>query len=401
MGTQGMSPTNEFFDEGVRLSVSRLLSLLRQSFDMDVAFIGKFEGGLRTTVFVDSREGCGLPEGGGLCHPEDETYCKKIAEGTLPTIISDTSLNAVTREMPVTEELSIGSYVGVPLYLSDGKLYGAMCCMKECSDKSLDERDSSILNFVADVIADRIEAYRDSQHRHREIIQRITDLGDKNQLEMHFQPIWSLKTESIVGFEALARFQTEPYRSPDVWFAEADEVGQGETLELMAMQLAIDQLPQIPAECFLSINASPELLLSGKAERLIKRADAQRITLEITEHSKILSYPEFRDSVYRLRKMGVRLAIDDAGSGYASFQHVMELDADVIKLDLGLIRNIHTDIKKQALASALVSYARRVRATIVAEGVETQAECNMLRELNIDKIQGYLLGKPAPLSFTS
>lgn len=401
MGTGIVVPAKEFFDEGVRISVSRLLSLLRQKFDMDVAFIGKFEGGLRTTIFVDYKEGCEFPEGEPLCHAENDTYCKKIAEGVLPPIIPDASINPITREMPVTEELSIGSYIGVPLYLSDGTLYGAMCCMKKCIDSSLNERDPSLLSFVADVIADRIEIYQDSQQQVDEIRRRLRDLIDKQQLEMYFQPIWSLESESTVGFEALARFQTEPYRSPDVWFAEANEIGESEALELMALQLAVDQLPNLPEHCFLSINVSPELLLSSNIEKHIRREDAHRIVLEITEHSKISSYLELRDTIHCLRKMGVRIAIDDAGSGYASFQHVVEMDADIIKLDLNLIRNIHVDMKKQALASALVSYARCVKAVVVAEGVETQEEFNMLRQLGVDKVQGYLIGKPASLSAIS
>lgn len=398
MGTQTMFPAREFFDMDVSISVSRLLSLLRQSFDMDIAFIGKFEDGFRTAIFVDGKEGVGLPESGSFCHADEDTYCKKIAEGELPSIISDTSLNPITRNMPVTEELSIGSYIGVPLYLSDGKLYGTLCCMKSVSDRSLEQRDPAILRFAADVIVDRIEAYRNAQLRTQEIERRLSDLLSKQQLEMYFQPIWSVASDSIAGYEALARFRTEPYRTPDVWFSEAAEVGQREILESMAIKLALDQLPKLPEQCFLSVNASPELILSGEAERLINRLDAHRIIVEITEHSKIANYSELREATLRLRKIGVRLAIDDAGAGYATFQHVLELDADVIKLDLKLIRDIHIDEKKQALAAALVSYARRARAKVVAEGVETQEEFNMLKELNVDKVQGYLIGKPAPLS---
>ena len=378
------------------VSVSRLLSLLRQNFDMDMAFIGKFEGGLRTTIFHEYHEGFGFSEGGSLCHPEDESYCKKIAEGELPSIIPDTSLNPITREMPVTKELSIGSYIGVPLYLSDGELYGTLCCMKKSSDNSLVGRDPSVIRFVADVIADRIEIYRNSQLHIKSINQRLNDIFDNQRLEMYFQPIWSLASESVAGYEALARFQTKPYRSPDVWFAEAKEVGKGETLELMAIQLAMDTFPRIPEDCFLSLNVSPELLLSCDITEYIKPENAHRVVLEITEHSQVLSYPEFRDAIQGLRKMGVRFAIDDAGSGYASLQHVIELDVDIIKLDLSLIRDIHVDIKKQALASALLSYAHRVGATVVAEGVETQEEFNVLLQLGVDKVQGYLIGKPGP-----
>lgn len=391
-------PEKNFFGEETRVSVSRLLSMLRKTFDMDVAFIGKFENGFRTAIYVDSKEGTVLAEGDPFCHEEENTYCKKIAEGTLPSIISDTLLNPTTRAMPVTHELSIGSYIGVPLYLSSGELFGTLCCMKRDPDYDLQHRDLSSMHFVAEVISDQIEAHRDSHRRIAEKSRRICDVIDKRQLQMHFQPIWSAEREAIAGFEALARFTPEPYRTPDVWFGEAAEVGKQEILESLAVEMALGELRTIPEQYFLSVNASPELVLSENVARVLDQVDAHRVILEITEHSKILSYHQFRDALQRLRAKGVKLAIDDAGAGYASLQHVLELDPDFIKLDLSLIRNIHTDVKKQALAAALISYARRVGAKVVAEGVETPEEFKLLRELNVDKIQGYLIGKPAPLA---
>ena len=397
MEHEKLVPAGEFFDVDVSVSVARLLALLRQSFDMDIAFIGKFENGCRTTIFIDGKDDARLPQTGSFCHAAEDTYCRKIAEGELPPIISDTSLNPITREMPVTEELSIGSYVGVPLFLSDGELYGTLCCMKSDSDRSLDDRDPAILGFVANVIADRIEAYRDSQLRTKTIKQRLKDVIAERRLTMFFQPIWSVASDSVSGYEALARFNTEPYRTPDLWFGDATEVGQRKELESMAMRLALDQLQAIPRSQFLSVNASPELILSGEAEKLVREFDASRIVLEVTEHARIDNYAELRSAVRRLKQLGIRLAIDDAGAGYATFQHVLELDADVIKLDLTLIRGIHQDTKKQALAAGLVSYARCAGAKVVAEGVETKEEFDMLRQLGVDKLQGYLIGKPAPL----
>lgn len=397
MGAPCVPPAKELFSQNMRLSVSRLLSMLRKYFDMETAFIGKFEGGYRTAIYVENAQGGGVPEEGTFCHPENETYCRKIADGELPSIISDTSRNPTTRAMPVTEELSIGSYVGVPLYLSNGELYGTLCCMKKTSDSALEQRDPSLLQFVAEVIADKIEDLEESQERFRQVNQRIADVVQNQKMQMHFQPIWSLRREIIAGYEALARFNTDPYRTPDVWFKEAAEVGQQEYLESLAISMALDQLEEIPDNGFLSLNASPALVLSGRVADLIDPAVAHRIVLEVTEHSKILSYRKFRNSLESLRNLGVRLAIDDAGAGYASFHHVLELDPDVIKLDLKLIRDIHKDRKKQALALALISYARRVGATVVAEGVETEEEFSTLLSLDVDKVQGYLIGKPAPL----
>ncbi|WP_339783348.1 EAL domain-containing protein [uncultured Marinobacter sp.] len=398
VGTVRSGP-DYYFDEEFGVSIAKLLGMLRHSFSMDMAFIGKFEHGTRTMVFVESDNNTVLPsENFCFSHPQSQTYCRKIADGELPSIIPDARSNAITRAMDVTNELSIGAYLGVPIYLSDGEIYGTLCCLKHSSDPSLETRDPSLLAFVADVIADRVEFHRHRQQHDNEIRARIEGLSSSEELTMHFQPIWSLTGAAICGYEALARFNTEPYRSPDIWFSEAEQVGLGDFLETLAIDLALTQLPKIPESCFLSINASPAAILSGAVGNLLNRKDAQRIVLEVTEHSQILDYPEFRDSVQSIRKMGARLAIDDAGSGYASLQHVLELDADVIKLDLNLIRNIHCNQKKQALAAALVSYAQRVRAQVVAEGVETQEEFDVLKELGVDKVQGYYIGKPAELA---
>ncbi len=93
----------------------------------------------------------------------------------------------------------------------------------------------------------------------------------------------------------------------------------------------------------------------------------------------------------------MRLAIDDAGAGYASFQHVLELDADIIKLDASLTQNIHAEPGKYSLAKALCAFANSAGCSIIAEGLETEEDFQALRKLGVDKVQGYLLGRPVPL----
>jgi predicted signal transduction protein with EAL and GGDEF domain len=98
----------------------------------------------------------------------------------------------------------------------------------------------------------------------------------------------------------------------------------------------------------------------------------------------------------RLRALGVRIAIDDAGAGYASMRHILSIEPDLIKLDMSLTRGIDQDRKRRALASALIAFAHETRIDIVAEGVETAAELDTLRELGVRKVQGYFLARPGP-----
>lgn len=382
-------------DSQAEVSLSKLLNMLRRHFDMDLAFIAKFEQGNRTALLVDSGE---LPPSPNLCfsHPVEETYCKKIADGELPEVIPDTRKNAITRAMPVTVELDIGAYMGVPIHLPNGELYGTLCCLKHSPEPGLAPRDAALLRFVSEVAAQKIHENHLAETRLIEINDRIEKVVRDDALQMHYQPIWAISEGGVCAFEALARFNVEPYATPDVWFSQADQVGQRDHLEVIALERALECLKDLPDQCYLSLNASPEAILSGSVGQVLEKVEPHRVVLEITEHSKVWDYAHFRDAVRSIRARGVRLAIDDAGAGYASFQHVMELEADIIKLDLSLIRDIHLHTKKQALASALISYARHTNSEIVAEGVECLEEFELLRRLGVDKLQGYYIAKPMP-----
>jgi EAL domain-containing protein (putative c-di-GMP-specific phosphodiesterase class I) len=111
----------------------------------------------------------------------------------------------------------------------------------------------------------------------------------------------------------------------------------------------------------------------------------------------VQDYALLAEALEPLRSKGLRLAVDDAGAGYASFRHILKLKPDVIKLDSSLIRNIDSDTGSRALAAALIRFAEETGCKVVAEGVETREELAMLRRLEVNKAQGYLLGRPMPL----
>ncbi|MCO6058006.1 EAL domain-containing protein [Pseudomonas sp. MOB-449] len=122
-----------------------------------------------------------------------------------------------------------------------------------------------------------------------------------------------------------------------------------------------------------------------------------QIVLEITEHDVVADYEGLSAGLAPLRSLGIRLAVDDAGAGYASFRHILMLKPDIIKLDGSLTQNIDSDPTRRALAVALIQFAAETGSKIVAEGVETLSELNILRDLNVNKAQGFLLGRPMPI----
>lgn len=147
----------------------------------------------------------------------------------------------------------------------------------------------------------------------------------------------------------------------------------------------------------MSLNVSPETLASGALEPLLDGVPGDRLIFELTEHAPVADYEPLRKAVDNLRKRGVRIAVDDAGAGFASLQHILKLAPDMIKLDLALTRDIDDDPVRRALAAALVAFAGETGAKIVAEGIETSREQETLSKLGINIGQGFHLARPRPL----
>ena len=211
-----------------------------------------------------------------------------------------------------------------------------------------------------------------------------------------FQPIADLATGTVVAVEALARFAAEPVRPPNLWFAEAAEVGLGRPLELAAVEAALAHLPDFPAELSMAVNVSPATVTAPEFSDLILGAPTNRIVIELTEHVEIRDYDIVIEALASLRAAGVRLAVDDAGAGFATLQHILTLQPDIIKLDIALTRGVDEDPVRRALARALVGFASEIGATIMAEGIETAGELETLRHLGVPSGQGFYLAHPGP-----
>ena len=227
-----------------------------------------------------------------------------------------------------------------------------------------------------------------------EIRSRVQAVLDDAAVRMALQPIRGIRSGELVGFEALARFADG---SPGAMFADADEVGLGLELELLAVRTALPLLARLPEPTYLSVNASPELILDGRLIDLLSTpgVDLGRLVLEVTERAAVSRYDRLRTLLAPLRERGMRLAADDTGAGYASFHHVLELRPDIIKLDRSLIAGIDTDPAQRSLVIAVALLALDLRATLTAEGIETAAQLEALGNLGIDHGQGYHLGRPS------
>jgi EAL domain-containing protein (putative c-di-GMP-specific phosphodiesterase class I)/DNA-binding NarL/FixJ family response regulator len=224
-------------------------------------------------------------------------------------------------------------------------------------------------------------------------IRRVVDAGGPS---MVFQPIVELATGRVVGYEALSRFPG-PQRPVEAWFAEATAIGLRLDLELAAIGKALGALPELPVEAFVSVNATPDTVASRALHDLVAGAVPSRVVVEITEHAPVRDYDKLGEAIRRLRDGGARVAVDDAGAGFASLRHILQLSPDIIKIDNSLTHDIHRDSARRALAAGLISFAAELGATIVAEGIEEQQELDVLRKLDVRFGQGYFIARPAAL----
>ena len=284
---------------------------------------------------------------------------------------------------------------GVPIFAGDD-LVGMLSIASV-----FDERTGSLSMLRARLLASAIDyasvlgvvagqAFADRRQSAKEKAELRRVLADRRYFSV-FQPIVSLKDGGVVGHEALSRFVDGT--PPATRFARAAALGLGFDFELGTIEAAIAGAPRIGADGFLAVNVSPGLVVTaGKRLKRVLTKYKGRIVLEVTEHVPIANYEEFRWAVGRLGD--VEIAVDDAGAGYATLRHILEVGPAWVKLDITLVRGVHDDPLRQALVAGLTHFGTRSGQRLIAEGVELQEEADTLLGLGVEYAQGYLFGRP-------
>jgi EAL domain-containing protein (putative c-di-GMP-specific phosphodiesterase class I) len=281
--------------------------------------------------------------------------------------------------------------VAVPLARSDGTAYGVILALGHGPRDGLDERDLRLLSMSADLLL----RYLDDQRDLDAVRAGIGMLIHERRLDIATQPIFDLRGGTCIGVEALARFP-RGWGAPEATFRAADAAGLGVELEGLAVQQAWPILEQLQPGQFLTVNLSP-VAVAALAERATAYAELPlpQIVVEITEHAAIDSYANLRAQLRPLRELGLRVAVDDAGAGYASLRHVVELRPDFIKVDRDLVHGLADDHARRVAVSAFVLLSLDLNASVIAEGLERPADLAALYDLGVDAAQGFLLGRPS------
>ncbi len=298
--------------------------------------------------------------------------------------IAERVRTAVARLSPAGDELTCSAGIAVYpvdadnapalLQLAEGALYWA-----KRSGKSRTRRFDP----------DHVRLSGDAPQR-----SEIARILEERAIEPLYQPVASLTTGRLIGYEALARFPDAPERPPATWFAQANACGLGPELEAAAIRAALEPIGRPPGT-HIALNVSPSALSTDVVKKVLA-GDLSDLIIELTEHEVYVGDSLLADSLADLRERGARIAIDDAGAGYAGLKQVMWVRPDIVKLDLDLTRAIHSDPVRMALVESLVRFARRVGATVCAEGIENHDDIEVLANLDVPWGQGYVIGRPAP-----
>lgn len=380
-------------DPDSEYTIDKALESIRAHLGMEIAYLSEFVDD-KSVFRAVSAPGLEEMVKVGDEHSLEDVYCEHILEGRLPELIPDTSLEPVAAGMPITKAVPIGSHMSIPIKRPDGSMYGMFCCLSSKPNPSLNNRDLEMMRIFAELATVQVAKDIDTRDRYGEKRRRISEILENHAITMVYQPIWQLDGEQPIGVEALSRFETEPRRTPDIWFAEAEETGQGLALELCAIDKVRTAFNSLPEQSYVSVNISPETALTTEFSEVIAGLPLDRLVLEITEHARVNDYEVLTEALAEFRKAGVRIAVDDAGAGYSSLRHIVQLSPDIIKLDMSLTRDIDRDRARRSLAHALIYFARETGSQVTAEGIETQGEADTLKTLGVHYGQGYLFGRP-------
>lgn len=375
--------------------VAELLRTARSALGITMTFLSRLDEDTQYLEVVES----GMPFIGrdGVTQRRESSFCQLILDGELPPVIPDVRRFPKAMGLPAARFPRIRSYVSVPVVLSDGTLYGTFCAAGLRADRELQERDRALMEVLAQAAAMIVEPGFMAERRRHDIEARILPLMADGGPSIVLQPIVDLKSRARVGVEALSRFPAEWGLGPDVCFAQAREAGLADSLELQAVRRAVLEAMEVlaPHE-YVGVNLSPGVLLHPDTDAVLSALPLDRVLLELSEHDPVDDYDALNRAVDAWRARGIRLAIDDVGSGFSSMRHIILTRPDVIKLDRGIVDGLSGDPVLSTLVRSMVAFAGSIGARTVAEGVEVEADALALAELGVDLGQGWCFGRPVP-----
>lgn len=377
--------------------VRRLLATARTVLGLELTFLSRIEGRAQTFTTVDALPGApALAEGTEI--DAQQGYCLLMLRGAISPAVPDVRTHPVLGGMPVTRDLSVGAYCGVPVRLPDGTLYGTLCGLHGSAlPVPLTSTQLAAMTAIAGLLGARLAVELEDARVRRGQRDALLQSAHPGRRRVDLQPVVDPATGGTVGHEAVPRFtdRTGAPRRTEQVFAEAAALGLGVEFELTAARDALALLPRLAPDTYLSVPLSAAAVGDPAAAELFTGLPVDRIVVEVTGHGAPVGVRAATETLAVLRARGLRVAVDDTRAGVVDLQHLTRLRPDIVKLDAAFLRDVRLDPATRAVARAVVGYAAQTGAALVAEGPGSGDELADLRALCDELGQARLLVRPS------
>lgn len=332
----------------------------------------------------------------------DEFIVVQVAGGDQPTAAAELSgrlIEMLSVSAPYEgQELALGASLGVSLFPDDGRTAEALMANADMALYRAKESGRGVYRFFKREMDDTI---RERRTLARDLRQGIAD----EELVVHYQPLARAADGEVCGFEALVRWQhpTRGMIPPLEFIPVAEENGLIGPLGDWVLRRACADAASWEKPLRIAVNLSPIQLHNPALPSLVHEVlittglSPSRLELEITESALFKDYQRALDNLRRLKALGVRIAMDDFGTGFSSLSTLQSFPFDKIKIDKSFVENIHRHDRATVIVRAVLGLGRSLEIPVVAEGVETQEQIVFLRGENCTELQGYAIGRPTPV----
>jgi EAL domain-containing protein (putative c-di-GMP-specific phosphodiesterase class I) len=258
--------------------------------------------------------------------------------------------------------------------------------------------DSEELLARIEVALRRTHFLQRAQEDKEALVNALKKILKEESITPFFQPIISVKSRRAMGLEVLSRPSTEGLiDNPEFLFRAALSFGMYTRIETLSWRKAIIQWKASVNQGKLFLNCTPYFIEGSQVDKaffLNEDIDPHNVVLEITERTAIHDYDLFLAKLKEFKDLGIKIAVDDVGSGYASLDLVAEVKPDYVKIDMPLIRKIHMDSLKRNIVEAIITFCKKSKIISIAEGVENESELKIVSKLGVNAVQGYLISRP-------
>jgi diguanylate cyclase (GGDEF)-like protein len=295
-----------------------------------------------------------------------------------------------------TDDVQLGASVGYALFPRDGKTVAELMRAADIAiHKAKDGNRGTAVAFDPAMEAER--------QRRLTIEARMRTALVENEFDIHFQPLYEVATSRLCGFEALLRLKGSdgvPI-SPVEFIPIAEEVGLIGDIGLWVLRESCRMAKQWPGNLTVSVNLSPAQFADGGMARQVREVlewsdlPPQRLELEVTESLLITDTEKMLNELTDIKALGVSIALDDFGTGYSSLSYLWRFPFDKLKVDKSFMTDLAVEgSKSREILSTIIALGKVLDLKVTAEGVETEQQARVLRELHCDLVQGYLFGRP-------